>query len=191
MNLCKLKSIILDIKSYCRDNFKLIIALSLAFIAGLVIGILFQSGIDASLATESIEVVVSSLKMFLISVLYLLLIYFLILIFSSLSRMYWLVLIPYFVWGAILGRYVYQLGAFFGLVGVLNIVFAYLPFFLLSLVLFLVGGIYSIRYGACSKNCRYGLKTSFVALVKLFALNVAIAFVCFVIVGIFVDIIYF
>jgi hypothetical protein len=67
-------------------------------------------------------------------------------------------------------------------VGVINLFFLYLPFFLITFVCLAIAGVAVLTAKGC-EGSRGTFKPSFLAVLKLFALNVAIDLVIFIIIG--------
>lgn len=93
-------------------------------------------------------------------------------------------IIPFFVLGFFMGEYMCALIARYEGLGLLNLIFIYLPFFIVSFVCMLVAltVILSASCGSCSCESG-GLKPSFVSTLKIFGINIAISVVLFLIIG--------
>lgn len=122
-------------------------------------------------------------RVFFFSILALCGCYALILISGASNKVVLLSIIPFFLDGFFLGRYACALIGRYGALGVANLLFAYLPFFIATLVCFILSTI-AVMQSSCANNSKSGiLKQSFVDTLKLFGINVAISFVLFILVG--------
>lgn len=86
--------------------------------------------------------------------------------------------LPFLVLGYVTGKYSCLLVAAYGATGLTNLLLVYLPFFLLTFVCAAVAGARAVAAKGCDR-----MKCTALTLLKIFAANVAFAFLFFLIVG--------
>ena len=86
--------------------------------------------------------------------------------------------LPFLVLGYVTGKYSCLLVAAYGATGLTNLLLVYLPFFLLTFVCAAVAGARAVAAKGCDR-----MKCTALTLLKIFAVNVAFAFLFFLIVG--------
>lgn len=178
------KSVLSAIKSFVSDNKKVIICATIIFALGITVGVIsaFRAvGDDGFERVARADMEFSSAKVFFVSLLALLGCYVVFLLSGINAKTIFLIVIPFFALGFVTGEYSVALIARYETTGLVNLLLIYLPFFLCTFFCFvLCAVIASAPDCAC---CKTGLKPSFVQTVKVFCLNVAIAFVFFLIIG--------
>lgn len=180
--LCSIKSALRD---FFSKNKKVVICSCVIFLLGIVVGAVsawravggeFEEVLPKDADTGGVRV-------FFFSSLALVGCYGLILVSGINNKTVFLAIVPVFLVGFFLGRYATALVGRFGSLGIVNLIFAYAPFFICTFVCFVLSTI-AVVSADCAKtalNCN--LKPSFVDTLKLFGINVLIGFVLFVIVG--------
>lgn len=180
--LCSIKS---AIRNFFDKNKKVIICSSVIFLLGIIVGVI--SALRA-VGGEFEEVLAKDAqtggaKVFFLSSLALVGCYIVILIAGINEKTVFLAVVPFFLVGFFLGRYSSALWGRYGALGVVNLLLAYLPFFLCSFVCFMLATV-AVMQPDCAKsamNCT--LKPSFVDTLKIAGINILISFVLFVIIG--------
>lgn len=180
----RVKSVLSAIKSFVSDNKKVIICATIIFALGITVGVISAFGAVGDDGFERVaraDMEFSSAKVFFVSLLALLGFYVVFLLSGINAKTIFLIVIPFFVLGFVMGEYSVALIARYETTGLLNLLLIYLPFFLCSFCCFVLCAVIAAAPDcAC---CKTGLKPSFVQTVKVFGANVAIAFVLFLIIG--------
>ncbi len=184
-----------NIRAFFHENKKAVICFSVVFAVGLIIGIIAaiesRSGVFERFEISVVEY--GAVRVFFISALLLIAAYALIWISSSGSKLVFLAVLPFLALGVMCGQYMCVLVGCYGLIGILNLVFIYLPFFLVTFALLLVAAAHILSRPGCSgPRCGgtpFHMQPTFVFLLKIFGINIAINAVIFLLVGIFVKVI--
>lgn len=195
MNLYpRLRTLSSNIRAFFHDNKKAVICFSVVFALGIVIGIVAaietRRGVFERFEIEVIEY--GAVRMFFLTSLILAGAYALIWIASSGSKVVFLAVIPFFALGFMFGEYMCVLVGCYGVIGVLNLIFIYLPFYIMTFLCLLVAASYILSHPGCgASGCGtpFKLKPPFIFLLKMYGINVAVNAVIFLIVGIFVKVI--
>lgn len=173
------------LKSFLSKNKKIIICSLIVFALGIIVG-----AVSAwrAVGGEFEEVLpkdadMGGARVFFFSTLALIGCYGVILLSGINNKTVFLAIIPVFLLGFFFGRYSSALIGRFGALGIVNLVFAYAPFFICTFVCFVLSTI-AVMNADCAKTAiSSNLKPSFVDTLKLFGINVAIGFVLFVLIG--------
>lgn len=173
------------LKSFLSKNKKIIICSLIVFALGIIVG-----AVSAwrAVGGEFEEVLpkdadTGGARVFFFSTLALIGCYGVILLSGINNKTVFLAIIPVFLLGFFFGRYSAALIGRFGALGIVNLVFAYAPFFICTFVCFVLSTI-AVMSTDCAKTAiSSNLKPSFVDTLKLFGINVAIGFVLFVLIG--------
>lgn len=178
------KSVLSAIKTFVSENKKVLICAAIIFALGITVGVIsaFRAvGEDGFERVARADMEFSSAKVFFVSLLALLGCYVVFLISGINDKTIFLIVIPFFALGFVTGEYSVALIARYETTGLVNLLLIYLPFFFCTFCCFVLCAVIAVAPDcAC---CKTGLKPSFVQTLKVFGLNVAIAFVLFVIVG--------
>lgn len=180
----RIRSIISALKTFVSDNKKVIICTSIIFVLGITVGIFsaFRSvGEDGFDRVARADMEFGAVKVFFISLLALVGCYAVFLIAGINDKTVFLIVIPFFALGFATGWYSVALIGRYETSGLINLLLIYLPFYLSTFCCFVLCAAVMVAPECGCKNG--GLKPSFVNTLKIFAINVAIAFVLFVIVG--------
>lgn len=182
-NAFRFRAVLSLVKSFFKDNKKVLFCTLIIFLLGIIVGVLSAFGAvsDGFERVARDEMEFANAKIFFVSILALLGAYIVFLLAGANSKTIFLVILPFFALGFIVGEYSTALVARYETTGVFNLLFVYLPFFIGTLICFLMCAVVSSSQD-CSFN-GYGLKNSFVSTVKLFAINVAISLIFFLIIG--------
>lgn len=180
--LCAFKS---ALKSFLSKNKKIIICSLIVFALGIIVG-----AVSAwrAVGGEFEEVLpkdadTGGARVFFFSTLALIGCYGVILLSGINNKTVFLAIIPVFLLGFFFGRYSAALIGRFGALGIVNLVFAYAPFFICTFVCFVLSTIAVMNVDCAKTAISSNLKPSFVDTLKLFGINVAIGFVLFVLIG--------
>ncbi len=152
--------------------------------AGIVVGVIsaFRAvGEDGFERVARADMEFAAAKVFFYALLALLGCYAIFLIGGINSKTIFLIIIPFFALGFILGEYSVALIARYQTTGLIDLLAIYLPFFLCTFCCFLLCA--ASQVAPDCECCSSGLKPSFVQTLKIFGINIAIAFVLFIIVG--------
>lgn len=178
------KSVLSAIKTFVSENKKVLICAVIIFALGITVGVIsaFRAvGEDGFERVARADMEFSSAKVFFVSLLALFCCYAVFLISGINAKTIFLIVIPFFALGFVTGEYSVALIARYETTGLVNLLLIYLPFFLCTFCCFVLCAVIAAAPDcAC---CKTGLKPSFVQTLKVFGVNVAIAFVLFVIVG--------
>lgn len=178
------KTVLCAIKAFVSDNKKVIVCSSIVFMAGIVVGVIsaFRAvGEDGFERVARADMEFAAAKVFFYALLALLGCYAIFLIGGINSKTIFLIIIPFFALGFILGEYSVALIARYQTTGLIDLLAIYLPFFLCTFFCFLLCA--ASQVAPDCECCSSGLKPSFVQTLKIFGINIAIAFVLFIIVG--------
>lgn len=173
-----------SIITFFKANKKLVVCVSILFLLGVIVGV--ASALRA-VGGEFEEVFAKDaetggVRVFFISALWLIGGYALILISGVSDKTVFLLIFPFFILGYLLGRYACALIGRYSTLGLINLLFAYLPFCLVTFVCFLLSASAVLRSG-CADRCSSTLKASFVDTLKLAGINIVIGFFLFVLIG--------
>ena len=175
--------------SAIRDMFKRHAKVIICCVALMVVGIILGGALAYREVDGNFEVVArvdaetSSGKIFLFGSLILLAFYALILLSGLNNKTVFIICVPFFATGFILGRFALALIMRYDVFGIFNLIFVYLPLILVSFALMLIAACTAIGAPRCECADRGGLRPSFVKIVKLYLINLAVAFVICIIIG--------
>lgn len=180
--MCAIKS---AFRSFFAKNKKVIICSCVIFVLGIVVGAVSAwravGGEFEEVLPKDAET--GGARVFFFSTLALIGCYALVLLSGINEKTVFLAIIPIFLAGFFLGRYSAALIGRFGALGVANLIFAYIPFFLCTFVCLSLSTV-AVMSTDCAKTAlTSNLKLSFVDTLKLFGINVLIGFVLFVLIG--------
>lgn len=178
------KSVLSAIKTFVSENKKVLICAAIIFALGITVGVIsaFRAvGEDGFERVARADMEFSSAKVFFVSLLALFCCYAVFLLSGINAKTIFLIVIPFFALGFVTGEYSVALIARYETTGLVNLLLIYLPFFLCTFCCFVLCAV--IAAAPDCARCKTGLKPSFVQTLKVFGLNIAIAFVLFVIVG--------
>lgn len=185
MSSMRSRAIISYLRTFFERHKKVIICTAALFVVGIVLGIvLAYKAVDGEFeSVPRVDVETGSAKIFFFAILSLVGCYGVILIAGINDKTAILICVPFVVLGFVMGRFAIALIMRYDGFGVINLLFVYLPFFLATFALMLIASA-RVLSAACYEHCEGStLKPSFVAALKLFGLNAAVALVCFAIVG--------
>ena len=178
------KSFLSSLKSFVSDNKKVIICAVVIFALGITVGIIsaFRAvGEDGFERVARADMEFGAAKVFFISLLALIVCYGVFLIAGVNNVTVFLIILPFFALGFITGEYSATLIARYETTGLINLLLIYLPFFLCTFCCFVLCA--TVVVAPDCSCCKTGLKPSFVSTMKILGVNVAIAFVLFIILG--------
>ena len=163
-----------------------LVVLVLAIAVGIIASIRAVNGEFERVARVDMEF--AGAKIFFLSILLLALCYALFLIAGINSKTVFIAIIPYFFLGYLIGKYSTCLIARYEFWGTLNLLFCYLPFFIVTFALFVVATVNVLT--ACKSECtETGLKPCVASTLKIFGINVLASLVFFLIIGSFFGVI--
>lgn len=173
------------IKDFLNLHKKSVVCFSLLFFIGIVAGIVFCINAVGGEFEKILQkdMVFGAAKVFFYSALFLLCGYAVVAIASCVKGASFLAVLPFMFLGYFFGKYICLLVAVYGGVGVMNLLFIYLPFFVLSFCMLLVGS--SAALIQCN-SCACGdalLRPSISILLKVFGLNLLANFIIFLLIG--------
>lgn len=177
-----------ELADFFKANAKIVISALVIFAVGVALGVVLAyravGGEFESVARVDADV--GAGKVFFIALAALVGSYALILLSSLNSKTMLLCCVPFFFVGFLLGRFSTALLCRYEVFGLFNFLFCYLPVFIFSVALMLIATVRVLSASCTECGEKSKLKPSFVALLKIFAINAAIAFVFFVLVGLLV-----
>lgn len=179
------------LKSETADFFKahakIVISALVILVVGVIVGVVLayrEVGGEFEIVAR-VDAETGAGKVFFLALLTLAASYALVLLSGLNKKTVFLCCVPHFFIGFMLGRFSTALLCRFELFGLLNFLFVYLPVFLISIFLLVIATA-RVLSSSCTE-CGVGkLKPSFVALLKIFAINAAVCFVFFVLAGLIV-----
>lgn len=178
------------LKNYFSKNRKIILAASVTLILAIIIGVVSSiravNGEFDRVARVDMEF--SGAKIFFLSSLLVAISYALFLVAGINDKTVFIAIIPYFLLGFIIGKYATCLIARYEFWGILNLLLCYLPFFIATVIMFLIVTV-NVLTACKSASTESGLKPYVIPTLKIFGINVAIGIVLFLIVGSFVGVI--
>lgn len=174
------------VKDFCRDNRKSVISFCAVFVLGIIIGIFLTidsaGGEFERIARADMEF--GSVKVFFTTSFMVLVGYGILVLGAAAPALAVAGLLVFAVHGYYFGKYLCLLVGIYGMTGVVNIIFVYVPFFLFTFVFMIVAGVRAVNTVECNRLRGAGL-----VLLKIYGLNIAVDFVIFVIVGAFTKVI--
>lgn len=174
-----------EVKLYISRNKKVLISLLVAFALAAVIGIIMAlRAVDGEFErVPRVDAETGTGKVFFIGSLALAACYFLVLLAGVSKKTAFVSVIPFLLIGFMFGRYACALIGRYDVFGVVNLIFIYIPFFLISTLLLMVTAVCALSAPCSECSERSSLKPSFLKALKIFAVNIACNFVFVVIVG--------
>lgn len=179
------------VKDFFATNTKSAVCFSIIFFIGIVVGIVSAvnavDGVFEKIAQS--EMVFGSVKVFFYSALFLMIGYFLFAIASCIRGMSFIAVLPFVVLGYLCGKYMTVLVGVYGGIGIINLIFIYIPFYIGAFVLFLICACIALRQ---ANICTCGgsiLRPSVATVLKLFGFNVLLNVLIFLLIGAMVDVI--
>ena len=173
------------IKDFLNLHKKSVLCFSLLFFIGIIVGIV--SAVNAVGGEfEKIlqkDMTFGAVKVFFYSALFLLVGYFIVAVASCVKGTSFLAVLPFVVLGFMFGKYICILVAVYGGTGIMNLIFVYLPFYLLTFCLLLVGGSVALRQCNMCASSDALLRPSISTLLKVFAINILANFIIFLLIG--------
>ncbi len=190
MSELKKRVLLSNLREYFSNNKKILIAalvtVCLAIIVGVISSIRAVNGEFERVARVDMEF--AGAKIFFLFSLLLAVSYVLIVASGASNKTVFIAIIPFFLLGFLIGKYSTCLIARYEFWGILNLLICYLPFFLASLVLFVIAAS-NVLSSCVSNKTENGLKPYLLPTLKLFGINVAIGLVLFLIIGSFFGVI--
>ncbi len=181
----RMRIILSTLNSFFIKNKKVILCLSIVFILSIVIGV-----VSVVRAVENeferiprADMNFGGAKVFFISTLALMGGYLLILVSGYNNKTVFIAMIPFIVLGFMCGQYSCILIARYEGTGLINLLFAYMPFFMSSFICMIMSAVTVLSSGCSSCASNSTLKPSFINTLKIFAINVSISFVFILIFG--------
>ena len=182
---CRGNTLLFAIKDFLCVHKKTFLCFSLVFIAGLVVGIVSEvnsvGGEFERLAKN--DMVFGAVKVFFFSSFFLFAGYGVVIISATIKGVSFVAVIPFVVIGYLFGAYTTALIGSYGGVGIMNLVFIYMPFYLITFLCMAVAGCIAMkRANNCGCKERI-LKPSVSVLLKGYVVNVLASFVIFLLIG--------
>ncbi len=174
-----------NISTYVKRNKKLVISLfavtAIALVLGIISAVRAVDG-DFERVIRS-EVEVATGKIFFLSLLTLAGYYLLILLSGLNGKTVYIAFAPFFLAGFLFGRYSTALVMRYEAFGIVNLILVYLPAFLCTVILSLLCTVAQLEASCSDCDKKTTLRPAFLKLLKYFAVNAAVVFVTFVILG--------
>jgi hypothetical protein len=173
------------IKDFLSEHKKTFVCFALIFVAGIVVGIVSEVN-SVGGQFERInknDIVFGQVKVFFFSSLILAVGYGVLVLSSTIKTASFIAIIPFAIVGYMFGAYTTVLVGVYGGVGVINLLFVYVPFFTITFFVLSVTGCVALRSGnSCGCKEKF-LKPSVSILLKGYVVNVIASFVIFLLVG--------
>lgn len=174
-----------SVRSFLDTNKKIVVCACVIFVLGIIIGVI--SAVNAFEGEfEHIprsEIEYGAAKVFFISALILCGGYVVILISGYGAKTVFLAVVPIILLGVYCGKYVCLLVACYETAGIINLLCVYLPFFIATFVCFMLATIAALKNPCADSSCNSGLRPSFIGVLKMLGINIAINFALFLIIG--------
>lgn len=170
------------IRTYFLRNKKVIICTLVAFVIAVMAGVFAcirsVDGEFERVARADMEF--GAFKVFFVALFALAGGYIVILIAGTNNKTVILVFLPFIALGFVCGQYSCALVARYETLGLVNLFVVYLPFFIVCLVCFVICAVSALT-AEC--GCNGQIRPSFIIALKVFCINVVIAFVLFAVIG--------
>lgn len=171
---------------FISSNKKTIICCLSLFLVGLVVGIVYTvsaNGGEFEKVSRS-DIDFGAVKIFFYSSLLVAIGYFAVALASVMRGLNFVATLPFPILGFVFGDYTTVLIGSYGGMGICNLLFVYMPFFLLTFGILTVSSCIALRLSDVCE-CRKGalLRPSVSAVLKGYGINVIVNFVVFLIVG--------
>ena len=189
MDALRFKVAISSLKDYFSRNKKILIAASVTLVLAIIVGVVTSiRAVNGEFERVArVDMKFAGAKVFFLSTLMLVVSYVLLLIAGINGKTVIIAVIPHFLIGFLIGKYSTCLIARYEFWGILNLLLCYLPFYLATFVLFIVATVNILT--CCEQSGESKLKPYLIPTLKIFAINVAIALVLFLIIGSFFGVI--
>lgn len=184
MSAIKSKSIY-AIKDFLSLHKKAVLCFSVLFFIGIVVGIVSAVnavGGEFEKITQN-DMTFGAVKVFFFSALFLLVGYIIIAVSACIHGMSFLAVVPFMILGYLCGRFVTVLVGSYGGIGLMNLIFVYLPFFIGSFICLLIGACIAQRQcNMCASNNSI-LRPSIATILKALGINILFNFIVFLLIG--------
>ena len=173
------------IKDFLTLHKKTVLCFSVVFFIGIVIGIVSAVnavGGEFERITQS-DMSFGAVKVFLFSALFLLIGYFVVAVSSRVRGMSFIALLPFIVLGYLCGCYVTVLVGVYGGIGIMNLIFIYIPFYFGSFICMLVSACIAQRQSNMCASGNSLLRPSVAVLLKAIGVNILFNFIVFLLIG--------
>ncbi len=182
----KIKNLQYMLGDFISSNKKTIICCLSLFLVGLVVGIVYTvsaNGGEFEKVSRS-DIDFGAVKIFFYSSLLVAIGYFAVALASVMRGLNFVATLPFPILGFVFGDYTTVLIGSYGGMGICNLLFVYMPFFLLTFGILTVSSCIALRLSDVCE-CRKGalLRPSVSAVLKGYGINVIVNFVVFLIVG--------
>ncbi len=183
MDALRWRVFVSNLRGYFARNRRILISAFIVLAIGIIVGVISciraVNGEFERVARVDMEF--SGAKIFFLSLLFLVVSYSLILIAGINKKAAFIAIIPFFVLGFLIGKYSTCLIARYEFWGILNLLLCYLPFFIVTLIVFIIATVNVLT--ACQNPTENGLKPYLIPTLKVFGLNVLAGIVFFLIIG--------
>ena len=173
------------IKDFLSLHRKSVLCFAMLFFIGIVVGIVFAInavGGEFEKITQN-DMTFGAVKVFFYSAFFLLIGYTVVAISCCIHGMTFLAVLPFIVAGYFCGRYMTVLVGVYGGMGIMNLIFIYIPFYFGSFICLMVGACVALRQcNACASGNTL-LRPSIAVLLKTFGLNILFNFIVFLLIG--------
>ncbi len=182
----KIKNLQYMLGDFVSSNKKTIICCLSLFLVGLVVGIVYTvsaNGGEFEKISRS-DMDFGAVKVFFYSSLLVAIGYFAVAIASVVRGLNFIAALPFPILGFIFGDYTTMLIGSYGGMGICNLLFVYMPFFLLTFGILTASSCVALRLSDVCE-CRKGalLRPSVSAVLKGYGINIVVNFVIFLIIG--------
>ena len=187
MSSARSRAIKNEIVDFFKANAKVVVSALAILVAGIIVGVVLayrEVGGEFEVVAR-VDAETGAGKVFFLSLAVLVASYALVLLSGLNKKTVFICCIPYFFIGFILGRLSTALLCRYDIFGLLNFLFIYLPVFIISVFLLVIATA-RVLSASCTECGSGKLKPSFIAFLKILAINAAVCFVFIVLVGIIV-----
>lgn len=181
----RVKTVLDAVKDFVNTNKKYVICFSVVFAIGLVIGIVTTVNANGGEFERVLEkdMTFGAVKVFFFSSLILVGGYGVFILSASVKWAFVVAPVTFAVLGVYFGKYCCVLIGCFGGIGVINLIFVYIPFFILTFICMLVTVVLALQYAAYCECAKSPLRPSITVILKGYGVNIVVNFVIFLFIG--------
>ena len=182
---CRQNAVFFAVKDFMSAHKKTFLCFLIVFLAGMVVGIVtaVNSVGGEFVRLSKNDMVFGAVKVFFFSSLFLFAGYGVVILSTTCKGISFIAVFPFVVLGYFFGEYMTVLIGAYGGVGLMNLLFVYLPFYLLTFCCLSISGCIAQKSNVICANKNRILKPSVSILLKGYAINVICSFTIFMLIG--------
>lgn len=183
----KFRNLLNIIRDFLSTNKKIVLCCLILFLVGIVVGIVYTITANGGEFERVLkdDMTFGAVKVFFYSSLLVAIGYFAVAISACIRGASFVSAFPFPILGYVFGNYVTLLVGCYGGIGIINLIFVYVPFFLLTFVILTTSTCIALRLSqscGCSGKGAF-LRPSVTAVLKGYGVNIICSFVVFLLVG--------